>query len=266
MGPGAGGVDDRRADLLPDLQPGQQVVAGPLDRVEDPQGPVLGDGRSLEVGLHLMHEPVRARRRVHDDGQPPAVGPAPEVLHDSIGHVPVAPVVALGVPHRPAAQARHILGDPHRRPRPLGEGHHDLRQAGPVGQVLGVAEDPVDARREVHGGRTLADGRGERRGAESGISGSQRGIRSGAHHGPAGVGDVADQSGAGHRPDAVGGAQRDAPCPLHQPVLLGHREGDGLGGAGCAFTRKVFMRSPVLIPTGQASEHVPSPAQVWTAS
>ena len=32
-----------------------------------------------------------------------------------------------------------------------------------------------------------------------------------------------------------------------------------------AFTRKAFIMSPVLIPTGQARAHVPSPAQVSTA-
>ena len=151
---------------------------------------MLGDGRPLEVGLHLVDQAERARGGIDHDRQPTAVGPAPQVLDDGVGHVAVPAVVALGVPDGPAAQPGHVVRDPHGPPRALRQRHHHLRQARPLGQGLRVAEDPVDARGEVDRRRTRADrSPAASRGAERGISGSHRGDQVAADDRTSGIRD-----------------------------------------------------------------------------
>lgn len=154
-------------------------------------------------------------------------GPAPGGLDDAIGHQGVALVVPLGVPDRRAAGPRDVLGDPHRLPGPLGEGHDGLGERRPA-EIGRSAEDPVDARRVVDRGRALARGAREPTGGGAGNLRQPLGHQVRAHRLAGEAGDRLQQPVT----DPVRGAHREPGRGLDRLEVLGGQRGDPLLARG----------------------------------
>ena len=111
----------------------------------------------LEVRPDLAGNSERARARVADDRQFPAVRPAPEAFHGTVRHDPVAFFVTFGVPDRRAAMAADVVRNPQRHARARRHFHHRLLQRR-FSQIPSAAKDTVDASREVDSGSAVAPG------------------------------------------------------------------------------------------------------------